>query len=125
MLRAARQLWLDRGGVDTERPTTANDRAPFRTALIISLMNPKAILFFLSFFIQFVDSSYAHPGLSFLILGCIVQTCSMVYLTALIFGGAHLAEAFRRRRRMQVLGTGAIGMLFIGFSAKLAGATLR
>jgi leucine efflux protein len=49
----------------------------------------------------------------------------MVYLTALIFGGAHLAEAFRRRRRMQVLGTGAIGMLFIGFSAKLAGATLR
>jgi len=125
MLRAAWHLWRVRVSADAQRPITANDRAPFRTALIISLMNPKAILFFLSFFIQFVDSGYAHPGLSFLILGAIVQTCSMVYLTALIFGGAHLAEAFRCRRRMQVVGTGAIGMLFIGFSAKLAGATLH
>jgi leucine efflux protein len=88
-------------------------------------MNPKAILFFLSFFIQFVDSGYAHPGLSFLILGSIVQITSMLYLTALIFGGAHLAAAFRRRRRIKVVGTGAVGMLFISFSAKLAGATLR
>jgi leucine efflux protein len=49
----------------------------------------------------------------------------MLYLTALIFGGSYLAEAFRRRRRLKVVGTGAIGMLFISFSAKLAGATLR
>jgi len=125
MLRAAWHLWRERANTGEPRPITASDRAPFRTALIISLMNPKAILFFLSFFIQFVDSSYAHPGLSFLILGSIVQVCSMVYLSALIFGGAHLADAFRRRRRMQVVGTGAIGMVFIGFSAKLAGATLR
>ena len=41
---------------------------PFRTALLISLMNPKAILFFVSFFIQFVDPGYAHPALSFLLL---------------------------------------------------------
>jgi leucine efflux protein len=125
MLRAAWQLWRDRGIAQEARPITVNDRTPFRTALIISLMNPKAILFFLSFFIQFVDAGYAHPGLSFLILGSIVQISSMLYLTTLIFGGAYLAEAFRRRRRMKVMGTGAIGVLFISFSAKLAGATLR
>jgi leucine efflux protein len=125
MLRAAWHLWRDRGYAEESRPAAVNDRAPFRTALIISLMNPKAILFFLSFFIQFVDSDYAHPGLSFLILGSIVQLSSMLYLTALIFGGAHLAEAFRRRRRLKVVGTGAIGMLFLSFSAKLAGASLR
>jgi leucine efflux protein len=125
MLRAAWQLWRDRRAAPEERPVSVNDRTPFRTALIISLMNPKAILFFLSFFIQFVDSGCAHPGVSFLILGSIVQISSMLYLTALIFGGAYLAEAFRRRRRVKVLGTGAIGVLFISFSAKLAGATLR
>jgi leucine efflux protein len=125
MLRAAWRLWHDGSGADEQRPATVNDRAPFRTALIISLMNPKAILFFLSFFIQFVDSAYAHPGLSFLLLGMIVQISSMLYLTALIFGGAYLAEAFRRRRRLKVVGTGTIGMLFLSFSAKLAGATLR
>jgi leucine efflux protein len=125
MLRAAWRLWRDRDHAEEPRPAAVNDRAPFRTALIISLMNPKAILFFLSFFIQFVDSAYAHPGLSFLILGSIVQLSSMLYLTALIFGGAHLAETFRRRRRLKVAGTGTIGMLFLSFSAKLAGASLR
>ncbi len=98
---------------------------PFRTRVIISLMNPKAILFFLSFFIQFVDSSYPHPGLSFLILGAIVQICSAAYLTALIFGGAFLAAQFRQRRRTSAVATGLVGSLFIAFSAKLASATLR
>ena len=36
---------------------------------MISLLNPKAILFFVSFFIQFVDPGYAYPALSFLLLG--------------------------------------------------------
>ena len=35
------------------------DARPFRQALVISLLNPKAILFFISFFIQFVDPGYA------------------------------------------------------------------
>jgi leucine efflux protein len=41
---------------------------PFRKALLLSLSNPKAILFFVSFFIQFVDPGYAYPGVSFLVL---------------------------------------------------------
>ena len=48
-------------------------RSPFREALVISLLNPKAILFFISFFIQFVDPGYAWPALSFLLLGRIAQ----------------------------------------------------
>lgn len=34
---------------------------PFRRALVISLMNPKAILFFISFFLQFVDPGMPIP----------------------------------------------------------------
>lgn len=97
---------------------------PFRVALAISLMNPKAILFYVSFFIQFVSPTYAHPALSFLILGVVVQVCSMLYLSALIFGGSFLAETFRRRRRLSAGAMGGVGGLFIGFGAKLAGASL-
>lgn len=98
---------------------------PFRTALLISLMNPKAILFFVSFFIQFVSPGYEHPALSFLILGTIVQVCSALYLTLLILGGAHLAALFRKRQRLAAAGTAAVGALFVGFGAKLASASLR
>ncbi|MBL8433472.1 MAG: leucine efflux protein LeuE [Zoogloea sp.] len=93
---------------------------PFRVALLISLMNPKAILFYVSFFIQFVSPGYAHPALSFLILGVVVQLCSMAYLSVLIFGGTWLADTFRRRPRLSASATGGVGALFIGFGAKLA-----
>jgi len=93
---------------------------PFRRALVISLMNPKAILFFISFFIQFVDPAYAYPALSFLVLAVILQIVSALYLTALIFGGNWLAAAFRKRRKAAAAGTAAVGALFIGFALKLA-----
>ncbi|PTD95333.1 leucine efflux protein LeuE [Pseudothauera lacus] len=126
LLRSALRDWRRRGEAgDAAATAAAAPRAhPFRSALLISLMNPKAILFFVSFFIQFVDPAYAHPGLSFLILGAIVQVCSALYLSALIFGGAYLAAQFRRRRRLAATATGSVGGLFIGFGAKLAGATL-
>lgn len=125
LLRSAFALWRNKGvaGSEGNQPAADNSR-PFHTALIISLMNPKAILFFISFFIQFVDSSYEHTWLSFCILGLIVQFFSVLYLSALIFGGAHLAVQFRRRRRLSAVATGGVGGLFISFGAKLAGATL-
>ncbi|MEY2685845.1 MAG: hypothetical protein RL375_43 [Pseudomonadota bacterium] len=97
---------------------------PLRKALVISLLNPKAILFLLSFFIQFVDPAYAYPGLSFLILGTIVQVASFLYLSTLIFMGARLAAAFRARRRLSGAASAGVGALFVGFGAKLASATL-
>ena len=97
---------------------------PFRTALGISLINPKSILFFVSFFIQFVDPSYAHPALSFFILGVILQILSMIYLSALILGAAHLSKAFARRKRVSSLLTSAVGLIFIGFGVRLATASL-
>lgn len=97
---------------------------PFHSALMISLVNPKAILFFISFFIQFVDPSYPHPAISFLALGLICQIVSATYLSVLIFGGARLAEQFRKRRKLATAATGGVGALFIGFGAKLASATL-
>ncbi|MBN6056237.1 leucine efflux protein LeuE [Nonomuraea sp. RK-328] len=97
---------------------------PFRKALTISLLNPKAILFFVSFFIQFVDPSYGTPALSFLILGAIIQVFSLLYLTSLIFGGSFLAAQFRSRRRLSAGLTSGVGALFLGFGAKLATTSL-
>lgn len=93
---------------------------PFRKALFISLLNPKAILFFVSFFIQFVDPHYPHPALSFAVLGVITQFFSALYLSALIFGGARLADSFRRRRRLSSVTKGVAGAGFFGFGIKLA-----
>jgi leucine efflux protein len=98
---------------------------PFRRALVVSLLNPKAILFFLAFFTQFVNPAYAHPVVPFAVLAVIIQAFSAVYLSTLILGGDRLAAALRRRRRLASCMTGGVGTLFLGFAAKLATATLH
>ena len=103
---------------------TAPAASPFQRALLISLLNPKAILFLLSFFVQFIDPAYPTPAVPFLILSAIVMLCSAAYLSVLIVGGAHLAQAFRARRRLSAGLTSGVGVLFVGFGVKLATASL-
>jgi leucine efflux protein len=126
MVLGAVRGWRSSGSVSEAVAAAAPPPAdrPFRRAFTISLMNPKAILFFVSFFIQFVDPAYAYPALSFTILGAIVQLFSFLYLTGLIFAGSWLAATFRKRRRLAAAGTSAVGALFLGFSLRLATASL-
>lgn len=123
LLRGALSTW--RGDAPAEDASRLVDaRQPFRKALVVSLLNPKAIAFLLSFFIQFVDPAYPHPALTFLILGTIIQVLSFLYLSTLIFAGARLAAAFRARRKLASTANAGVGALFVGFGAKLATATL-
>ena len=124
MLRAALRRW-SRVDVPAAEPARVDAAHPLPKALMISLLNPKAILFFISFFIQFVDPGYAHPALSFLILGTIVQFFSILYLSLLINAGARLAAAFRRRRALAAALTGVVGAAFMAFSARLATASMQ
>jgi len=123
MLRAAWAMWRTRrerlAEAVGETPAPTEER-PFRRAFVISLLNPKAILFFIAFFVQFVDPAYAYPALSFTVLGSLAQLASFLYLTLLIFTGTHLAAAFRRRRRLSAGATSAAGALFLGFAVKLS-----
>jgi leucine efflux protein len=98
---------------------------PFKRALVISLLNPKAILFLLSFFVQFIDPAYETPAVPFLILSFIVMAFSALYLSALIFAGARLAQVFSRRNRLSAGLSSAVGGLFVWFGAKLATASLN
>jgi len=104
-------------------PPKVESRAVFSKALGLSLSNPKAIAFYLSFFIQFVDPSYAHPALSFLLLGSILECISLIYLALLIFFGVRLAAWFSRRQTLAAAASGSVGGLFIGFGVKLAAAS--
>ncbi|ALX12374.1 leucine efflux protein [Burkholderia cepacia JBK9] len=124
MLRSAWQKLRAPANAPAGAAPAVDGERPFRKALIVSLLNPKAILFFISFFIQFVDPAFPHPALSFVVLGAIAQCASFLYLSTLIFAGARLAEHFRRRRKLAAGAASSVGGLFIGFSVKLALATM-
>jgi leucine efflux protein len=100
-------------------------QSPFHRALVISLLNPKAILFLLSFFVQFIDPTYAQPEVPFLILSTILMFFSAMYLTVLIIAGAKLAQGFARRKKISAGLSSMVGGLFLWFGAKLATANLN
>lgn len=113
--------------IEATAPSNANQTQqfhPYRTALTISILNPKAIFFYLSFFIQFVDPSYPYPALSFAVLSVSLQIISMGYLTILIFSGVKLANFFNTRYKTAALGVAGVGLLFCGFGLKLATSTM-
>lgn len=93
---------------------------PFWAALILSLTNPKAIFFFLSFFTQFVDPSFTNPALSFLYLAIFLQIISITYLSVLIWAGQALVQTFTRRPMWAAALWLVVGLMFIAFAVRLA-----
>jgi leucine efflux protein len=128
-MRSAWGMWRSRRSVADQladaaveagvEPRIRGERT-YSRALVISLLNPKAILFFVAFFVQFVDPEYAHRGLSFLVLGTLATGVSATYLSIVIFCGTRLAAAFRRQKGLSAAATSAVSALFLGFAVKLA-----
>jgi len=92
----------------------------FKRSLILSLTNPKAILFYVSFFVQFIDIHYSSPGMSFFILGVTLEMISVCYFSFLIISGSYVTQLVKTKKRLAKLGNSLIGLLFVGFAARLA-----
>ena len=122
LLRGAVKKWRMTPPATTSDGIEDKGNAPphiFNRALLLSLTNPKAILFFLSFFVQFVDPAYPNPALSFFVLALILQLTSFIYLNLLVFAGHGLTQAFRRHIKTSAAAMGLVGVLFIGFAVKM------
>ncbi|MRS16015.1 leucine efflux protein LeuE [Enterobacteriaceae bacterium RIT691] len=92
----------------------------FKRALTLSLTNPKAILFYVSFFVQFIDVNATAPGLAFLILAVTLEIISFTYLSFLIVSGSLVTRFVGSRKKLVKLGNSLIGLVFVGFAARLA-----
>ncbi|WP_432453930.1 MULTISPECIES: leucine efflux protein LeuE [unclassified Agarivorans] len=92
----------------------------FRKSLSLSLTNPKALLFYVSFFIQFIDYSYHSTWISYSILASILELCSLTYLSLLIVLGCRLTQYFRNNQGLAKMGNSVLGLFFMGFAARLA-----
>ena len=122
LIGGAIRTWrtIDDKSVDDVHLKKASSSKAFKKALLVSLLNPKAILFLLSFFVQFVDPGYSQPFIPFLILAITLQLFSLIYLAVLIYAGSKLAAAFKKRKKINAISGGSVGTGFILFAIKLA-----
>ena len=92
----------------------------FRQAIGISLLNPKAIVFYMAFFPLFIDPT-RHQGLStFSAMAVTIATLTFVYGLTMVLLTHFLAERLRASPRVSSALEKIAGMFLIGFGIKLA-----
>ena len=92
----------------------------FRQALLITLLNPKAIVFYLAFFPLFVDPAQ-HQGLkTFGVMAATIAVLTFLYGLAAVLLTWKLAERIRANPKVSALLEKAAGMFLIAFGIKLA-----
>jgi len=87
---------------------------------ITTLTNPKVLLFFISFFPQFVSPGGEHHTTSFLVLGMVYAL--IAFLTDMAFAvlAGSAAGAVSQNRRLQKMLDRIVGVTFIGLGLRLA-----
>ena len=92
----------------------------FQQALMITLLNPKAIVFYMAFFPLFVDPA-RHQGLrTFGVMAATIAALTFVYGLVVVLLTHHLAERLRTSPRIGALLQKLAGVFLIGFGIKLA-----
>lgn len=92
----------------------------FRQALLITLLNPKAIVFYMAFFPLFVDPAM-HQGLTtFAVMAATIAALGFLYSLTSVLLTHFLAERIRSSPKITSLLNKAAGVFLIGFGIKLA-----
>jgi threonine/homoserine/homoserine lactone efflux protein len=92
----------------------------FRQACIITLLNPKAIVFYMAFFPQFVSPGHPHVLLAFGVLAATIALITAAYCAVAITLTHTMAERLRANPKAANWLERVAGAMLVGFGAKLA-----
>jgi leucine efflux protein len=91
-----------------------------RRALTITLLNPKAVFFFMAFFPVFIESAHGGLLVPYICMTTVFMAISCTYLSILSHISSRVGPAFQQCRTIQSIAQKWCGYLFIGFGIKMA-----
>ena len=92
----------------------------FRQGLFITVLNPKAIVFYMAFFPLFVDPKIHQGLLTFAVMAATIAALTFVYGLVVVLLAHHLAERVRANPIARVMLNKLAGTLLMAFGLKLA-----
>jgi leucine efflux protein len=95
-------------------------RQYFQQALAITLLNPKAIVFYMAFFPLFVDPQTHLGVLSFGVMAATIAALTFLYGLGMTLLTHHLAERMRANPVVGRVLEKVAGLFLVGFGLKLA-----
>ena len=92
----------------------------FRQTFFITLLNPKAIVFYMAFFPLFVDPNVHRGWISFAVMAATIAFLTFLYGLGMTLLTFHLASRMRANPRIGRWLEKLAGIFLIGFGVKLA-----
>jgi leucine efflux protein len=92
----------------------------FRQAMLITLLNPKAIVFYMAFFPLFVDPARHQGMLTFGVMASTIAVLTFLYCVVVISLTRFAAGRIRASPRIAVWLNRIAGTMLLGFGVKLA-----
>ncbi|MFP3456861.1 LysE family translocator [Psychrobacter sp. SIMBA_152] len=91
----------------------------YKQGVLTNTFNPKVALFFLAFFPQFIDASYAYGMLSFLMLGLTFATTGFIWCLSLALLASKFSKKLRENPKIESMMNKISGVVFMGLGIKL------
>jgi RhtB (resistance to homoserine/threonine) family protein len=85
-----------------------------------NVLNPKVVLFFVSFFPQFVTTGSDHKTLAFLTLGAVFVLMSLIWSSFVAWIAGSVTQRFAGKPSMKKWLDRGVGSAFVGLGIKLA-----
>src|SRR5215510_10194004 len=92
----------------------------FRQAMLITLLNPKAIVFYMAFFPLFVDPARHQGLLTFGVMAVTIAVLTFLYCLVVIAITHFAADRMRASPRVAVWLNRIAGTMLVGFGVKLS-----
>jgi leucine efflux protein len=92
----------------------------FRQTLVITLFNPKAIMFYVAFFPQFIDPLKHQGMVTFGVMAATIAVLGFAYCISVVLITHYMAERIRANPRVTDVLQKIAGVFLIGFGVKLA-----
>jgi threonine/homoserine/homoserine lactone efflux protein len=92
----------------------------FRMSFLITLVNPKAIVFYMAFFPLFIDPATYEGPRTLVAMAFVISLITLAWCSVLVFGGHWAARHLRERPAVQRWLSRFAGVALIGFGVRLA-----
>jgi threonine/homoserine/homoserine lactone efflux protein len=91
----------------------------FRETMLITLLNPKAIMFYLAFFPQFIDPVHHQGWVTFAVMALTIAALGFAYCSGVVLVTHFMAERIRANPKVSSVLQKVAGLCLIGFGLKM------
>ena len=106
-------------GEEGGSPVRIQPRHYLRQALLITLLNPKAIIFYMAFFPLFIDPGKHQGAPTFVAMALTVATITALYCLVLCVFAQAVSQQVRAHRRLALALQRVAGLFLVGFGLRL------